>query len=106
MQLDGWQVAFEQPHVLNEQRVDPGVVELVNHLHGRLDFVVEEQCVDRHKHLAAIEMGVTYQGFDILNAVAGTDPGTESRGTDIDGIGAMVDGLATEFKILGGGEEF
>ena len=103
MQLNGWQIALEQPHVLNEKGIDPDVVELANHLYCIVDFVIEEESVDGYKHLGAIEMGVFYQGFDVLDGIGGGSAGSESRRTDIEGIGAMVDGLAAKFQILGRG---
>ena len=41
MQLDGREVALQQTHILNKQCVNTNVVELMNHPHGSLDFVVE-----------------------------------------------------------------
>ena len=106
MQLDGWQVALQQSEVLDEQGVDADVVELVDEFYGRVDLVVEEQGVDGHKDLGTIEMGVVYQGLDILEGVGGGGTGAVGGGADIEGVGAVVDGLAAEVQILGRGEQF
>ena len=106
MQLDGWQVALQQPQVLDEQGVDTDIVELVYQLYGGFDFVVEEQRVDGHKDLGTIEMGVVHQCLDILECVGGGGAGAVGGRADIEGVGTVVDGFAAEVQVLRGGEQF
>ena len=105
MELDGRQVAFQQAEVLDDGGIDSGVVELVEHADGILYLVVEEECVDGGKDACVVEVGVLCQPLDVRKGVAGGFAGTESRGTDVDGVGTVVDGFASLVVVFGGGEE-
>ena len=102
VQLDGWQFALQQAEVLDNGSIGTGVVKLVQHPHGVVYFVVEEKCVYCNKHTGMKEVGVSGQALYVLDGIASCNTGTESRGTDIYGIGTMVDGFATLFKVFGG----
>ena len=71
-----------------------------------LDFVVAQDGIQGDKDLRAEAMGEVAQARDIGDLVAGAVAGAEDRAADIDGIGAVPDGLDTEVGILRRGEEF
>ena len=49
-----------------------------------------------------VEVGVVCQRFDVLDAVASGSARSKGGCADIDGIGTVVDGLATLLKVFGG----
>lgn len=106
MQFDRREVALQQTKVLDDESIDTDVVKLVCHFDSRFEFFVEKESVERHKHLTTIDMGIADQRLDILETIGGRGTGAERRGSNIQGIGTMVDGLATEVEIFGRGKEF
>lgn len=93
VQLNRWNIQLEDAHVLHDQRINAGVVELVNQLTRRLHFVVMQDGVDGDKHLGMEQVGKLHQAGNVRHAVAGVMPRAEARPTDIHGIGAMQDGF-------------
>ena len=106
VQLDRRQIQFQQAHVLDDQRVGAGFVELPGELAGAFQFVVVQDGVQRDEDLGAVAMGEIAQASDFGDIVAGAVAGAEGRPADIDGIGAVLDGFDAEIGILGRGEEF
>ncbi|MCY1451934.1 hypothetical protein D9M71_688240 [compost metagenome] len=106
MQLDRRDVQFHHAQVLDDQRVDTGIVQLVDQLAGRLQFVVVQDGVDGGEHPGVVAMGELHQGGDIAHLVAGVMPGAEARAAEVDGISAMQDGLAGDRHVTGGAEQF
>jgi hypothetical protein len=50
-------------------------------------------------------VGVRDQAFQVADVVARTGARAEGRAADIDGIGAMVDGLDADIGIARGGQQ-
>ena len=70
------------------------------------DYFVEKEGVDGGEDAAVVKVGVAGQLLDVLDGVAGCYAGTESGCANVDGVGTMIDGFATLFKVFGGREEF
>ena len=102
MQLDGRQVDFQQAHVLDDERIGPGVVDLPGHLARTLQFVVAQDGVERDEHAAVEAVGVRDQTFQFADVVARPGARAEGRAADIDGVGAMVHSFDTDAGIAGG----
>ena len=73
----------------------------MQHFYCIVNLVVEEQCIDSGEYLGVVEVGVACQRFNILDAVASSSARSKGGCTYVDGIGTVVDGLATLFKVLG-----
>ncbi|MNR22019.1 hypothetical protein D3C85_1389520 [compost metagenome] len=106
MQLDRRNVHLEDAHVLHDQRIDAGVVELPDQLPGRLQLVVVQDGVDGDEHLGVEQVGKLHQAGNLRHAVAGIVPRTEAGAADIHGIGAMQDGLLGDGHIPRGAQQF
>jgi hypothetical protein len=106
VQLDRGQVELQQAHVLHDQRVHPGVVQLPDLLAGAFQLVVAQDGVERGEHLGVVAVGVLCQAGNVLHRIAGVGARPERRPTDVDGIGTVVDGLDADVGGLGGCEQF
>jgi hypothetical protein len=106
MQLDWWQIHFEQSHILHDQRIGPCFVSLPGHLAGPVEFVIAQDGVEGDKHFGIEAMGVAAEAFDIGQRIASIGTGTKGRATDINGVGTMVDGFNAEIGVLGRRKEF
>ncbi|MNR06160.1 hypothetical protein D3C85_1222230 [compost metagenome] len=101
VQRYGREVERQQPHVLHDQRIGPGFVDLVGQAPGLLQLVVVQQGVEGDEHLGAEAVGVARQRFDIFEGVARRAAGAEGGAAHVDGIGAMVDGFDAIGEVLG-----
>ena len=106
MQLDGRQVEFEQAHVLDDQRIDARFVQLPGQLPAVFELRIVQDGIQRDKDLGPVAVGEIAQALDIGDIVAGAIAGPEGRAADVDGIGAVLDGLDAEIGVLGRSEEF
>jgi len=106
VEFDGREVALQQAEVLDDGGIDSGFVELMEEAHGIVYLIVEQECVDGGEDACMVDVGVAGQTLDVGEGVAGGFAGTESWGTDVDGVGAVVDGFAALVKVFGGGEKF
>ncbi|MNK90154.1 hypothetical protein D3C87_1101960 [compost metagenome] len=106
VQFDRRNVQLHHPQVLDDQRIDASVVQLVDQLAGRLQFVVVQDGIDGGEHPGVVATGEFHQLGDIAHFVAGVVAGAEAWATDVNGIGAMQDGLAGDGDIAGRAEQF
>lgn len=104
VQLDRRDIQLHHPQVLDDQRVDAGVVELMDQLAGRLQLVVVQDGVDGGEHPGMVAPGKFHQACDFAHFVAGVVPRTKAWATDVHGVGAMQNGLAGNGDIAGGAE--
>ena len=65
-----------------------------------LVLIVTQQGVERYQHLYAVRMGIANHLLQVLERVTGRLPGSESRRTDIDGIGTGLDSCLSYFFVL------
>ena len=106
VQGDGRQVEPQQAHVLHDERVGACAVQLVDEAFHGGELVVVEDGVERHVDARPERVGVVGQAGDVADRVARSGAGTESRSADIDGVGAVADGLDAGVGVAGGGKEF
>ena len=106
MQFDWRHIGIEESHILNDEGVDSGVIEIPSELACRLDLGIGEKSVHGDVDAGTINMSQTDDITDVVDAIGGGMPSTETRGADIDGIGAMQDGGACALKILGWCKQF
>ncbi len=101
MERDGREVQRQQPHVLHDQRIGTGFINLVGQPLGLLQLVIVQQGIEGDKYLGTETVGVTRQRFDIFEGVARRTAGAKGGATHVDGIGAMVDGFDAVGEVLG-----
>ncbi|MNI28217.1 hypothetical protein D3C73_819850 [compost metagenome] len=106
VQLDGRNIQLHHAQVLDDQRIDPGIVQLVDQLARRLQLVVVQDGIDGGEHPGMIAMGEFHQPGDVTHLVAGIVAGAETRAADIDRVSAMQDGFAGNAHVTGGAEQF
>ena len=106
VQVDGRQVEFQQAHVLHDQRIDPGVVALLDQRARRLQLVVVQDGVERDVDAGVEAVRELDQCGDLAHRVAGLVARPEGRAADVHRIGAVQDGLAADLGRLGRGEQF
>lgn len=78
----------------------------MDELAGCLELVVVDDGVDGDVDLGTILMGIAAERTDVVDAVACRHTGAKLLGTDIDGIGTMVDGCDAALQILGRCQQF
>ena len=66
VQLYGGQVKFQQTHVLHNQHIRAGVVDIPGQLAGLLQLIVAQNRVQRDEHAPVIAVRVTAQPLDVL----------------------------------------
>ncbi len=110
VQLNRRNVQFQHTHILNDQRVNPCLPQLVDQGPRRFQLIIMKNGVKGHENLRAITMGERHQLRDVAQAVAGIVPRAESRAADINRVGAMKDRFtgdggvacrAQKFKMMG-----
>ena len=106
MQGNWWQFHTQNRHILNEQGICPGLIELPDEFLGIGQLRVFEYGVYGHIDPGSVEMGKTGQLCYILHAVAGSLTCAEPSGTYVHGIGAMLYGLNAALQILGRSKQF
>jgi hypothetical protein len=106
MQLDRRHVDLEQPHVLNDQGIHACVIKLPSQFAGTFELVITQDGVERDKDAAVESVGVLHQLGDVLHRVVRRGACPKRRPTNVDRIGAMVDGFDANVEGAGGGEEF
>ncbi len=101
MERDGRQIQRQQPHILDDERIGTGFVDLVGQPPCLLQLVIVQQGVEGDIDLGSEAMGVARQRFDIFDGVARSTAGAKGRAAHVDGIGAMVDGFDAVGEVLG-----
>ena len=105
-QRDGWQVALQQAHILNDQRVGSALVNLSDEFQRLGNFRVVQQGIYHHIYPGPIFMGVTDQAFHIRQRIPGRCACAKAGCANINRVCAAVDGGQAGFQVFGGGEQF
>ena len=106
MKRDGRQVELEQLHVLYDKGIDTRIPAVIGDLAGAFQFAFIQQSIQRHINLGIKQGRVAAKAFDVLNTIRGFFAGTKVRTTDVDGIGAMINGSHAHLHIFGRREQF
>ena len=96
----------DERHVLNEDGIDACLCQLVEQAAGVVELIVVDDGVDGDVDLDAVGTGIVAELADVVDAVAGGGTGTEALGTDVDGVGTVVNGGYATFQVLGGSQQF
>jgi hypothetical protein len=99
VQLDRRQVDLKQRHVLHDQRVDTGVVQVPGLAAGAFELVVAQDGVQRDVNAGVVAVGVRHQSRQILDRVRRLVARAERRPADVDGVCAVVDGLDADVGV-------
>ena len=90
---------------MSDEGIDVDGGELIDEGLDSGEFVVVEKGVEGHVDADAESVSITNEGSDILDAVACGSACAETRGTDIDRVGAVADSFKTTFKVTGRSKE-
>ena len=91
MQFNGRNIQLQNAHILNDQGINAGLVEIGNQTLCRLQLIIMKNGVQGHEHFRPETVGERHQFSNIAQAVAGVMAGTEARAANVDGICAMKD---------------
>ncbi len=91
VQLNRWDIHLKHTHILHDQRIDAGLIQVSDQTLRRLQFIIMKNGVQGHKHLRPETVGEWHQFSDIAQAVAGIMAGAKTRAADIDRVGTMKD---------------
>lgn len=103
--LDRGHGALEQGHVLDYEGVGVYVVKLMCQLACLVDFVVEEDGVDGDEYSTAVLVGIVDDTAEVVDCVGGLMACRELWCTDVDCVGAVVDGCLGAEEVAGWCEE-
>ena len=106
MQLDRRQVHFQQAHVLHNQRVGAGVIQLPYQFPCGFQLVVVQDGVERNENLRIVLMRVGRQPRDVGHRIFGTGTGAKRGPADVDRICPVIHGFDADVGIPGGGKQF
>jgi hypothetical protein len=106
VKLDRRKIEFQQAHVLNDQGVDAGLVQLNDLLARRLQFVVAQDGVEGDEHARVVAVRVRRQSGDVGNFVGRRGARAKRRAADVHRIGAVVDGFDADIGVARGREQF
>ena len=95
----------QQSHVLHQQRIHSGLAELLAQREGVAHLLVIDDSIDRSIYFGIIAVSIAAERGNVLNTVACSGAGSVFPCTDIHGIGTVVYGADTAFKVLGWGKE-
>ena len=77
-----------------------------NQLAGVFEFVFVDDGVHRDIHLGCKAVGIGSEANDVFDRIARRSTRTEPQGTDVDGIGSVVDGRHAALQIFGWSQQF
>ena len=106
MEDDGRQVESQQTHVLYDEGIHPGIVELPRQLLRGFQFVVTQDGVESHHRTASELMPEVGQPCNVLHLVSCRRTGAETGCSDIHGIGPMTKSLYSYLGIPCGRQQF
>lgn len=104
MESYGGEIHAKNLHVLHEDGIDTGLIELPDETFGLGEFVGMQEGVDCDKDFHGIAVGIVAELTNVIDRVTGSDTSTKTRSSDIDSIGTMINGCDTTLQILGGGQ--
>jgi len=91
-----WQrrhVEAKQAHVLHDQRVHAGLIQLPGQGACAFQFVVAQDGVHGHKNAAVEAVRVRHQPGNVGHRVVGAGARAKRRPANVDGVGPVVDGF-------------
>ena len=101
MQLNRRDIQFQNAHILNDQGINAGLVEIGDQTLRGLQLIIMKNGVQGHKHLRPETVSERYQLGNVAQAVAGVMPGTEARAANVDGIRTVKNGFTGNGGVAG-----
>ena len=102
MQGNRWQIHAQDRHILNQQRIGPGLIKLPYQFLGIGQLRIFQYGIYGNIYLGTVKMGKPRKLSDIIHAVTGSLTCTKPAGTYVHGICAMLYGLNSAFQVPGG----
>ena len=94
VQFNRRNIKFQNPHILNNQRIDTGLVEVSNQPLRGFQLIIMQNGVKRDENFCTITMGKRHQLGNIFQAITGIMTGTKTRAADINSIGTVQNSFA------------
>ena len=101
VQLNRRDIQFQNAHILNDQGINAGLVEIGDQTLRGLQLIIMKNGVQGHKHLRPETVSERYQLGNVAQAVAGVMPGTEARAANVDGIRTVKNGFTGNGGVAG-----
>jgi hypothetical protein len=106
VQVDRREIQLQQAHVLDDQRIDPGVVILVYQAARGFQFGIVQDGIESDENARPVAVRELDQRGDLADGVDRVVARAERRPADVDCVRAMQDGFAADGGGFGWGEEF
>ena len=106
VKVDWWQVELKQSHVLHNQRVHAGGIQIFNRAFDFIEFVLIYDGVEGNVNPYSEFMGFFDNAGNIGNGIPGGGTGTESRSADIYGVCAVGDCSHGRLCVTGRSKQF
>ena len=106
VELERWQVEFQQAHVLHDQRIDAGLVQLPDQLARRFQLGIVQDGVQGDENAGVVAVSEFGQTGDLAHRVTGVVARAERRAADVNRVRAVQDRLAADVGGPGGREQF
>ena len=103
MQLNRWQVHFQQAHVLDNQGIHTDVIQLPHQLARFLKFSIVKNGIDGRENTGVIAVGKFHQLGDVRDRIGCICARAKHGATQINRVCAVQNRLATNFHVACGG---
>ena len=100
MQRDRRQIELCNSHILNNQRIHSGTIQIPDHRFGVLQFLVTQDRIHRDINTDIVHMRILHQCGNVFQRIAGSRTCSETGSTDIHRIGTMIDSLDAALQIF------
>ena len=97
---------LQQCHILNQDGIGTSILQVEKKTTSSLQFMIVENGVDRDINSHTVSMRILAKLADVVSTVAYGSTSTKLTGTNIDGIGAMVDSSHAALQVLGRCQQF
>ena len=106
MQRNGRKLQTGNPHILHDQCIHTGTVQIPDHGFRVLKFVVFQNRIDGNINTRIVKMCIVHQGGNIFQRISSCRTGTETGSTDVNGIRSMINGFHAALQVPGWSQQF
>ena len=106
VQLDRRKTHPQKSRILHDQRIGTRAAYFAGDAFGLAQFVGKNQRIHRHEHPHAETVRIVAQPRDVADRNGRIDPRAETGRTDVQRVGAAIDGGASVFVIFGRSQQF
>ena len=97
---------LQQCHILNQDGIGTSILQVEKKTTSSLQLMIVENGVDRDVNTHTVTMRILAKLANVIGTVAYCSTSTKLTGTNIDGIGSMVDSSHAALQILGRCQQF